>query len=761
MKKALSFLLAAALLLGMLPAAFSTAASVARLYNVYDDGMIFRQNDEAVFAGTAAPGARIGAVLKDSAGSVAAAGESNADAEGTFTVSFPSPAGSFNEYTVELTADGVLFRTLSNIVFGEVWLSSGQSNMQYTYAEAEDYVAPADAVSGEKRFIRLFYCPGLVEYNGAENNLPALPQNEIPGCCWFDANDSRCDGFSAVSYFFALDLAKTLDVPLGVVALPLGGSSILTWLPREAVEGSPAITERAKQIGQYYTLEDWVENGVNFGEDGPTNFSTMTTQYNKKTYAVRNFRFSGMLWYQGESDIGWIDAEYAEAMDLMQDSYTDLFHRTEPLPLIWTQLASYYYSNNENNTLRNIAFADMQQERPDSRALVTSYDYPATYYESAGAIHPMTKRPVGERMSFAAQRLVYGKPGDWTLPTVASYRIENGGISVTLRDTGDGLVCGGASLRGFSIAGDNGVYVRADAEITGENTVFLHADEVPAPAGAAYAFAITGDTANLYASENGEKTLPVSPFLLNREALRVSYQNDVWTECEEAQSWHSLRHTGDNAFYDTWTAQNATAQIIPEAAYEGAAGLRVRGNGCFSVSPVFSLRDGVKQTVFSDLNDDWRNYASVSVMLRNDGERDVILQGLQLQAAWFFLRNPIVAGTEDTVYVLPADGAWHRVTFDLDRVYAADALLGPPLDGSDALEYITFVSFRFQGKDAAISLDDIRFTPRQSERNGKLESFKNVALWILNPIKTLMRLIERIKTQITLLQEEPPASVTQ
>lgn len=745
MKKMLSVLLAAVMLLGLLPAAFSSAASTARLYNVYDDGMIFQQNAEAVFAGTAQPGARIQAQLKDASGAVVASGESAADADGTFSVSFASPAGSFEEYTVTLSADDAPFRTLSRVVFGEVWLSSGQSNMQYPYAQAEDYVAPADAVSEEKRFIRLFLSPGLVAYNGAENNLPAKPQNEIPGCCWFDANDPRCDGFSAVSYFFALDLAEKLDVPVGVVALPLGGSSILTWLSRETVEGSPAITARAKANGEYYSSEAWQEKGVDVGEKGPTNFLTMTTQYNKKIWAVRHFRYAGMLWYQGETDIGWTDAEYAEAMDLMQDSYSALFEYNGTLPLIWTQLASYYYSSNEDNTLRNIAFADMQQERPDSRALVTSYDYPATYFEEVGAIHPQTKKPIGERMSFAAERLVYGKAGDYTLPTVEGYEIKDGGIAVMLRDTGDGLVCGGEYLRGFSIAGENGVYVRADAEITGNNTVFIHADEVPSPVSAAYAFAITSDTANLYASESGEKTLPVSPFMLDRDSLSVGYQNNAWTECEEARSWHSLDRTSYNAFYDTWTAQNATAEISPEAAYAGAAGLKVSGSGRFSVSPAFYLLAGSKKAVFSDLNDDWRNYASVSVMLRNDGDSDVTLQGMRFQTAWFFLRTPVVTGTEDTVYVLPADGEWHRVTFDLNRVYAGDALLGPPLNGGDALEYITGISFCFQGDDAALSMDEIRLTPRQDDNGGKLTSFKNIVLWLLSPLKTLLRMLARFR----------------
>ena len=146
MKKTLSVILALALLLTALSAAASAAPS-ARLYNVYADGMIFKQNADAIFAGTANAGALIKAELKDASGAVVASGESAAEADGTFSVSFPSPAGSFTQYTVELSENGAVFRTLSRVVFGEIWLAAGQSNMGYTYKDAEDYVSPAESAS--------------------------------------------------------------------------------------------------------------------------------------------------------------------------------------------------------------------------------------------------------------------------------------------------------------------------------------------------------------------------------------------------------------------------------------------------------------------------------------------------------------------------------------------------------------------------------------------------------------------------------------
>ncbi|MBR5428221.1 MAG: hypothetical protein IK118_07725 [Clostridia bacterium] len=731
MKKLFSVLLAVILVCGTLPAVISSAAVDARLYNVYADGMIFQQNSEAIFAGTASSGARISAVLKDAGGNVSASGEASAGADGTFTVSFDSPAGSFDAYTVELSANGIPFCTLSNIVFGEVWLSAGQSNMSYAYVAAEDYVSPGNAVTEEKSWIRLFWCPEMAQYNGSAEKSPALPQNEIPECCWFDGNDQRCDGFSAVSYFFALDLAKTLDVPLGIVALPLGGSSILSWLPREAVEGSEAISARAKANNTYYTLEDWDEDEAN-------DFQTMTALYNKKVYPVRNFRYSGMIWYQGESDIilNFSAAEYAEAVDLMQDYYSELFDQNGKLPFIWTQLASFYYFDNESNTMRNIDFAEIQQARPESRALVTGYDYASTYGDP-GPIHPQTKKPIGERMSFAAQRLVYGASGDYTLPTVKSYTIRDGGISVTFRDVGDGLCCD-AALRGFAIAGEDGVYVRANAEITGNDSVFIYNEDIASPVSASYAFAITSDKANLYASEYGEKTLPVSPFMLERDGEHVSYQNNAWTECEEAQSWHSLSRTSYNAYYDTWESKNAEIAITSDAAFDGDAGLRIGGSGSFSVNPLMHVKPEADIYVMSDLNTDWSDYGKLSVMLRNDGASNVDVT-LFVNTALVFKYAAAVDGQDGIVAHLPADGEWHRVVFDLTKMYLGGTINGYRR-GNDALPDVSDVRFSFSSDgDAQICLDDVRFIPAdKAVEKTSFEKVRDFFAWILRLFESIL-----------------------
>jgi sialate O-acetylesterase len=123
----------------------------------------------------------------------------------------------------------------------------------------------------------------------------------------------------------------------------------------------------------------------------------MTANYNLRIHPARHFRISGMIWYQGESDIGNSADEYSDCIDLLQRSYTEVFgYKKGLLPFIYTQLASYFYSE-DGLCLpqRNIDFSDIQQERPESRALVAIYDLPLTFLPEAGSIHPETKKEIG------------------------------------------------------------------------------------------------------------------------------------------------------------------------------------------------------------------------------------------------------------------------------------------------------------------------------------------------------------------------------
>ncbi len=136
MKKSISVLLALILAFCCMPFAVAETAET-RLYNVYGDGMLFQQNDEAILAGTAKKGSEIAATLFDDENNIVEKSEGTTKADGTFTVSFNAPEGGFEEYTVTVSENGKEFAKLSRVVFGELWLASGQSNMQYPLSQAK------------------------------------------------------------------------------------------------------------------------------------------------------------------------------------------------------------------------------------------------------------------------------------------------------------------------------------------------------------------------------------------------------------------------------------------------------------------------------------------------------------------------------------------------------------------------------------------------------------------------------------------------
>lgn len=174
----------------------------------------------------------------------------------------------------------------------------------------------------------------------------------------------------------------------------------------------------------------------------------MSDNFNKKIAPMKNFRLSGMLWYQGETEIilGSSYGEYSKQLDLLQRSYSELFGYEGALPLVYTQLAAYGYANDFRLQQFNMELAEFQNEAPDSRALISIYDIPLTYDANAGAIHPLVWDSAGERMAFYAEGLVYGKHDCYTAAAVDDFETADSAIYVTLKNTGDGSTSDGKTI---------------------------------------------------------------------------------------------------------------------------------------------------------------------------------------------------------------------------------------------------------------------------------------------------------------------------
>ena len=672
------------------------------MYSVYDDGMLFKQNEEAIFAGTSEPGVTITASLYNSSGALVREGRSVVGDHGTFSVSFLAPAGGFEEYSVVLSADANEFAKLENIVFGELWLASGQSNMMYPLGQEKtgrEMMARGDKLS---KWLRVLIEPAYPEYNGSTELMPLEPQNDIKNAHWVTGESQDIYGMSAVAYFFARDMLESLNMPVGILNSSLGGTNIASWISREAIDNCPEVKNILLNHNKYVEASAWNEAEQNIYYD-------MTTNFNLRTNALKNFRLSGMIWYQGESDLmtGYTPEEYAAQLELMQRSYTEHFnYNGELLPLVYTQLAPYMYSKDGYNLLDwNIEYSEFCSESPESRAVVTNYDVPSTFIAEAGVIHPECKKEIGQRMAYAAEGLVYGKHTDFSAPYPSAFEFAESNAFITFSDVGNGLKSNGDVLHGFAICDSTGIYMQAEAEIISKDTVRVYADGVESPVSVTYAYCVGNYRSNLYATKDDALTLPASPFKVGSAENPHYWSDKPWTDCDASVLWHNYSDKY-GTYYKSWHGEDAKVKISSTDAFSGENGLNIISDSAtFAVKPALTYKDGISTTTFDESDSNYSDYSTVSFYVKNNGSTDVKVDRIE------FYKNSLVCYTPSDFngIIIPADGQWHKVNINITSLAISGDKTGKTFT-NNLLDEIKDIKFIFSANgEADISMDNIRF----------------------------------------------------
>lgn len=705
MKKISALIIFALIIIFSSGSAFA-ADENATLYSYYTDNMLFKQNDAAVLSGKAAAGSEISCTLFNSKGEKITEADTKATSDGTFILTFTAPEGSFEEYTITLTSNGTVFDELNGVVFGELWLAGGQSNMQMAlissktgYQMAVENKRGSDAL----RFLYIPYMGG--NYQGDPNYYPAHPLTDYESPVgWYKGSDVKVFELSAIGYYFAENLIQELNMPVGILNANMGGTSIITWLSREAIESNAQVLADCKSDNRYIPLEKWNSKNVNFSID-------MSCNFNKIISPLKNFRLSGMLWYQGEGDIAWSYGRYTRAFDALQDLYTKHFsYDNGKLPIVFSQLASYSYGDLTALQNTNAEFAHIQQKRPETRALTSILDVPLDYTVENHAIHPLCKKEVGDKMAYAAKGLVYGLYDSYTAPNVKKAEIKDNSIYVTFSDVGDKLMADGETLYGFTICGNDGVYVSAKAEIISADTVRVYSSSVENPKSVAYAYSQTNLHANLFASRNGKKLLAASPFITDMNYNAHHWHNDPWAGCDFDSFWHC--HTNEySGFYNTWNANSAQISFRKSVIDTGNA-MYINPNGAkqFSVSPNFLYKENGNDAFFQDIDLNWSDYDTLTFKIKTD--LPIRFNGLKIavnNALWVM---PAVAGTSTTAYDVLSDGNTHTVTLDLNRLYPYGDVNAAPYS-ADILNLIWNAEFIFSdsnGVATEICFDDLSFS---------------------------------------------------
>ncbi|NLN76046.1 MAG: sialate O-acetylesterase [Armatimonadetes bacterium] len=365
--------------------------------------------------------------------------------------------------------------TLKNILVGEVWICSGQSNMAWTVKNTTN--GEKDILESRNSMIRLYTVPLKTSYT---------PLTEI-NSNWVMCGPTTTPGFSAVGYYFGRDIEKELQVPVGLINTSWGGTSVESWT---SLDGFKAMPE----------LANWVAEEYEKKAEGPNHPSVL---FNAMVNPLVPYAFRGAIWYQGENNAGKAFA-YRKLFPGMIKSWRDAWKQGD-FPFLFVQLAPFMKIE---DTPMESAWAELREAQlltlkasPNTgMAVITDVGNP-------NDIHPRDKEPVGARLALAAQKIAYKQDIVYSGPIYRSMKRSGSTITLYFDNVGRGLESRGGELTGFAIAGEDKKFVWANAKVVGGNKVVVSADSVKEPVAVRYGWA-NCPVVNLWNKDG----LPASPF---------------------------------------------------------------------------------------------------------------------------------------------------------------------------------------------------------------------------------------------------------
>jgi len=367
-----------------------------------------------------------------------------------------------------------------NVLVGEVWICSGQSNMQWAVSQSADAAENINAATYPK--IRLFSVPRRGAY---------VPQTEVESK-WVECSPATVPSFSAVGYFFGRDLHKKLGVPIGLIDSSVGGTPAEAWTSREALLGEDSLRyyinnldaarksyspEKAKAAYED-ALEKWkvaaeeakkekkpIPRQPTLAPPPGTSGGHPSALYNAMIAPLVPFAIKGAIWYQGESNAPKA-YEYRTLFTTMIQDWRNQWDQGD-FPFLLVQLAPFWDS--DSNGVRYAELRDAQlfatkKLKNVAMAVITDVG-------DEKDIHPRQKEPVGARLAIAARALGYGEKIEYSGPVYKSKQIEGNKVILSFDHLGGGLVAKGDRLLGFKIAGEDGNFLPAEAKVQGDEVI--------------------------------------------------------------------------------------------------------------------------------------------------------------------------------------------------------------------------------------------------------------------------------------------------
>ncbi|QGQ99026.1 sialate O-acetylesterase [Paenibacillus psychroresistens] len=481
-----------------------------RLDPLFNDHMVIQRNKAFVVWGTGPDGERV---------TVSCRGESASDEvqQGQWRVTLPAMGVGESCELIVQAADSTI--TLVDVVFGDVWLAGGQSNMEWSLNKSKD--ANSAIESANLALLRYYEVPRVAfEVEGIKFKSK-----------WKTCTPDNAGDFSAVAYYFARDLIASEQVPIGIIGCNWGGTSASCWVEEEVLQADPELSIYPKEFSEQMQGFDWQEfklvnkayndavnqHNRNFeaGHTGdelglypwpppmsPQSFMRPSGLYETMLRKVFSFVIKGVIYYQGESDAHRPEM-YSHLMEVLILDWRRQW-KDEELPFLFVQLPIYACNNNPTGEEWPL-IREAQQQAADrlsntGMAVLLDCGEPAD-------IHPIDKKPVGERLALLALDKVYGRAIKSSGPVYKELIMEDEQVVVHFDYVEAGLLIrGGGRLAGFEIAAEDGEFHLADAEIDGK-TVRVSSEQVTLPRFVRYGWANVTD-ANLI----GVDRLPAAPF---------------------------------------------------------------------------------------------------------------------------------------------------------------------------------------------------------------------------------------------------------
>ena len=404
-----------------------------------------------------------------------------------------------------LTVSGKNKIELKNVLVGEVWICSGQSNMEWPLRLT--FEPEKAAAHSANPMIHLITIP----------KLKADKPIEDVKARWVECSPQTVTNFSAVAYFFGRDLQKALGVPIGLIHTSWGGSPAEVWMSQDVLEShpdyKPAILDRYLQDLQRYeaALKQYETEQAELKKQGKSSdkkppgkpFWKPTELYNGMIAPLIPYAIQGAIWYQGESNAGrahqyrtlFPDMIRNWRRDWKQGDFTFLAVQLAPFTKIKDQPGDSDWAE-----LREAQLLATQVLPKVGMAVITDVGEEAD-------IHPRKKEPVGARLALAARRIAYGEKKTVTSgPVYKRMKIDGDKIALNFDHVGSGLEARGGELKGFAIAGEDGKFVWAKAEIVGEKVV-VSSPDVSKPLAVRFGWA-NFPVVNLWNKDG----LPATPF---------------------------------------------------------------------------------------------------------------------------------------------------------------------------------------------------------------------------------------------------------